>query len=59
MFFGFPDMVQKGGSSDPYDPPLDPPLNRGTHAIFATSNKLLDIKSDIYRPSGDLVETNS
>ena len=25
-FFGFPDMVLKGGSFDPYDPPLDPPL---------------------------------
>ena len=25
-FFGFPDMVLKGESFDPYDPPLDPPL---------------------------------
>ena len=32
--------------------------NRGTHAIFATSTKLLDIKSEVYRPGGDLVETN-
>ena len=27
-FFGFPNMVQKGGSFDPYDPPLDSPLDR-------------------------------
>ena len=33
------------------------PYNRGTHAIFATSTKLLDIKSEVYRPGGDLVET--
>ena len=26
---GFPDMVQKGESSDPYDPPLDPLLTYG------------------------------
>ena len=27
-------MVQKGGSSDPYDPPLDPPLlPRPSHSI--------------------------
>ena len=32
--------------------------NRGTHAIFATGTKLLDIKSEVYRPGGDLVETN-
>ena len=33
--------------------------NRGSHMIFATSTKLFDIKSEIYRPSGDLVETNN
>ena len=30
-----------------------------THAIFATGTKLLDIKSEVYRPGGDLVETNN
>ena len=35
------------------------PYNRGTHAIFATGTKLLDIKSEVYRPGGDLVETNN
>ena len=34
------------------------PYNRGTHAIFATGTKLVDIKSKVYRPGGDLVETN-
>ena len=34
------------------------PYNRGSHVIFATSNKLLDIKSEVYTPGGDLVETN-
>ena len=34
------------------------PYNRGTHTIFATGTKLLDIKSEVYRPGGDLVETN-
>ena len=34
------------------------PYNRGTHAIFATGTKLLDVKSEVYRPGGDLVETN-
>ena len=29
------------------------------HAIFATGTKLLDIKSEVYRPGGDLVETNN
>ena len=33
--------------------------NRGTHAIFAIGTKLLDVKSEVYRPSGDLVETNN
>ena len=33
--------------------------NRGTHRIFATGTKLLDIKSEVYRPGGDLVETNN
>ena len=33
------------------------PYNRGTHAIFATGSKLLDIKSEVYRSGGDLVET--
>ena len=35
------------------------PYNRGSHMIFATSTKLLDIKSEVYRPGGDLVETNN
>ena len=35
------------------------PYNRGIHAIFATGTKLLDIKSEVYRPGGDLVETNN
>ena len=35
------------------------PYNRGTHAIFATGTKLLDIKSKVYRPGGDLIETNN
>ena len=35
------------------------PYNRGSHTIFATSTKLLDIKSEVYRPGGDLVETNN
>ena len=34
------------------------PYKRGTHAIFTTGTKLLDIKSEVYRPGGDLVETN-
>ena len=34
-------------------------IQRGTHAIFATGTKLLDIKSEVYRPGGDLVETNN
>ena len=35
------------------------PYNKGTHVIFATSTKLLDIMSKVYRPGGDLVETNN
>ena len=35
------------------------PYNRGSHTIFTTITKLLDIKSEVYRPSGDLVETNN
>ena len=35
------------------------PYNRGNHAIFATCIKLLDIKYEVYRPGGDLVETNN
>ena len=35
------------------------PYNRGSHMIFATSTKLLDIKFEVYRPGGDLVETNN
>ena len=34
------------------------PYNRGTHMIFATSTQLLDIKSEVYRFSGDVIETN-
>ena len=34
-------------------------IQRGTHAIFATGTKLLDIKFEVYRPDGDLVETNN
>ena len=33
--------------------------NRGSHAIVATGIKLLGMKSEVYRPSGDLVETNN
>ena len=33
--------------------------NRGTYAIFATGTKLLGMKSEVYRPGGDLVETNN
>ena len=29
IIIGFPDMVQKGELSDPYDPPLDPLLTYG------------------------------
>ena len=32
-------------------------LNKNTHAIFATSTKLLDIKSEVYRSGGDVIET--
>ena len=35
------------------------PYNRDSQTIFATSTKLLDIKSEVYRPGGDLVETNT
>ena len=35
------------------------PCNRDNHVILATSTKLLDIKSEVYRPGGDLVETNN
>ena len=35
------------------------PYNGGSHTIFATTTKLLDIKSEVYRPGGDLVETNN
>ena len=35
------------------------PYNRGSHAILATSTKLLDIKSEVYRSNGDLTETNN
>ena len=35
------------------------PYNRGTHAIFDIGTKLLDSKSEVYRPGGDLVETNN
>ena len=35
------------------------PYNMGSHTILATSTKLLDIKYEVYRPSGDLVETNN
>ena len=35
------------------------PYNRGSHAILATSIKLLDIKSEVYRSGGDLIETNN
>ena len=35
------------------------PYNGGSHAILATSTKLLDIKSEVYRSGGDLTETNN
>ena len=35
------------------------PYNRDSHAILTTGTKLLDIKSKVYRPGGDLVETNN
>ena len=34
-------------------------IQRGTHAIFATSIKLLDIKSEVYGSGGDVIETNN
>ena len=34
------------------------PHNRGSHTILATSTKLLDIKSEVYRSGGDLTEIN-
>ena len=33
--------------------------NRCSHGVLAISTKLLDIKSEVYRPGGDLVETNN
>ena len=35
------------------------PYIRGSYMIFATSTKLLDIKSEVDRPVGDLVEINN
>ena len=35
------------------------PYIRGSHAILATSPKLLDIKSEVHRSGGDLIETNN
>ena len=35
------------------------PYNRDSHTILATSTKLLDIKSEVYRSGGDLIETNN
>ena len=35
------------------------PYYRGTDSIFATSVKLLDIKSEVYRSGGDVIETNN
>ena len=35
------------------------PYNGGSHTIFTSSTKLLDIKSDVYRSSGDLIEPNN
>ena len=35
------------------------PYNRGSHTILATSTKLLDMESEVYRPGDDLVETNN
>ena len=37
------------------------PCNSGSHAILATSTKLLDIKSEVYRPGGDqhLIKTTN
>ena len=35
------------------------PYKRGIHTIYATSTKLLDIKSEVYRSIGDLTEANN
>ena len=35
------------------------PYNGGSHTILTTNTKLVDMKSEVYRPSGDLVETNN
>ena len=35
------------------------PYNRDSHTILATSTKLLDIKSEVYRSGGDVIETNN
>ena len=35
------------------------PYNRGSHVILSTSTKFLDIKSELYRSGGDLIETNN
>ena len=34
------------------------PYNRGSHTILAISTKLLDVKPNIYRSGGDLIEIN-
>ena len=33
------------------------PYNRGSHAILTASTKLLDIKIEVYRSVGSLIET--
>ena len=35
------------------------PYNGGSHAILATSTKLLDNKPEFYPSSGNLIETNN
>ena len=34
-------------------------IQRSSHAILATSTKLLDIKSKVYRSGGDLVDISN
>ena len=36
---GFPNMILEGGSFDPHDPPLDPPLLVPFHLVLKTLYK--------------------
>ena len=42
--FGFPDIVPEGGSSDPYDPPLDLPLHWAVSGVV-TAECMLHVTS--------------